>query len=317
MAKNSLNNLSNLPIGTAIKGKWHHNTYKIVKKLGSGANGVVYLTDWKGTQRALKLSDNPVTITSEVNVLKALAKAKGVAFGPALFDVDDWVLGSEKISFYAMEYIEGTDFLTFIKKRGLEWTDVLIMQLLSDLEVLHRGGWIFGDLKPENLIVSGPPIKIRCIDVGGTTKIGRAIKEFTEFFDRGYWGLGSRKAEITYDLFAVAMVMINAYYPKRFVKTGSEGLSQLIEKIHVKEGLKRRKKILLRALKGEYASALEMKRDLSLIKIQKEPISQKVKSSGTPPTRKKRRPLLRALETIIIVSVICFIYAFYIAGQLL
>ena len=84
----------------------------------------------------------------------------------------------------------------------------------NDLDKLHENGWVFGDLKPENLIVTGPPPKIRCIDVGGTTIQGRAIKEFTEFYDRGYWGLGSRKAEPTYDLFAVAMIMINTAYPK-------------------------------------------------------------------------------------------------------
>ena len=67
------------------------------------------------------------------------------------------------------------------------------MQLLNDLDKLHQNGWVFGDLKPENLIVTGPPPKIRCIDVGGTTIKGRAIKEFTEFYDRGYWGLGQEK----------------------------------------------------------------------------------------------------------------------------
>lgn len=58
---------------------------------------------------------------------------------------------------------------------------MLISQLLSSLSAIHREGWVFGDLKPENLIVTGPPPQIRCIDVGGTTKEGRAIKEYTEF----------------------------------------------------------------------------------------------------------------------------------------
>ena len=113
-----------------------------------------------------------------------------------------------------------------MSKKGKTWLPILILQLLSDLENLHNQGWVFGDLKPDNLIISGPPVKIRCIDVGGTTMIGRAIKEYTEFFDRGYWGEGSRKAEVTYDLFAVAMIMINAYYPGRFTKQKG-GIEQL------------------------------------------------------------------------------------------
>ena len=40
------------------------------------------------------------------------------------------------------------------------WLPILILQLLSDIGNLHIQGWVFGDLKPENLIVSGPPIRI-------------------------------------------------------------------------------------------------------------------------------------------------------------
>ena len=80
-----------------------------------------------------------------------------------------------------MEYIEGKNLLSFIREKGTAWVPILILQLLSDLDNLHQQGWVFGDLKPENLIVTNTPVKIRCIDVGGTTKVGRAIKEYTEF----------------------------------------------------------------------------------------------------------------------------------------
>ena len=122
---------------------------------------------------------------------------------------------------------------------------------LNDLDKLHENGWVFGDLKPENLIVTGPPPRIRCIDVGGTTMQGRAIKEFTEFYDRGYWGLGSRKAEPSYDLFAVAMIMINTAYPKRFKKT-TGGISQLREAIRQKPELLPLEKVIVKALQGHY-----------------------------------------------------------------
>ncbi|MFP3326058.1 hypothetical protein R0K05_23690, partial [Planococcus sp. SIMBA_160] len=47
--------------------------------------------------------------------------------------------------------------LEFVKQKGDEWIVVLMIQLLSNLAHLHKEGWIFGDLKPDNLIVSGPP----------------------------------------------------------------------------------------------------------------------------------------------------------------
>ena len=70
----------------------------------------------------LKLSDNGISITSEVNVLKSFAKVQGSALGPSLLDVDDWGSKSGKMSFYVMEYIKGPDFMTFIEQKGSSWT---------------------------------------------------------------------------------------------------------------------------------------------------------------------------------------------------
>ncbi|MDQ0233295.1 serine/threonine-protein kinase [Metabacillus malikii] len=262
MKSTTMNQAFNVSPGKVIKGKWNGKTYKIIKLLGQGATGSVYLAIGHEGQVAIKLSKNSMAITSEVNVLKRFATVQGTSLGPSLLDVDDWVLNNNKIApFYVMEYIEGNNFLEFVQQKGTEWADVLILQLLGNIEKLHRQGWVFGDLKPENLLISGPPPQIRCIDVGGTTQQGRSIKEFTEFFDRGYWGLGTRKAEPSYDLFAIAMILINAAYPKRFTKKDSNGKSQLFEAINQNSFLRKHKLILHRALLGEYHDAIEMKSD--------------------------------------------------------
>ncbi|WAA12353.1 protein kinase domain-containing protein [Fervidibacillus halotolerans] len=319
MAMNTLKSPFNIPNGRCIEGKWHKNRYKIQKELGRGANGVVYLAEWKGRKVAVKISDNHLTITSETNVLKALSKAQGIALGPSLLDVDDWEIGSRKFSFYAMEYIEGEHFLQFIKRKGMVWLDILILQLLSDLQSLHERGWIFGDLKPDNLIVTPLPVKIRCIDVGGTTAIGRSIKEFTEFFDRGYWGLGSRRAEPSYDLFSVAMIIVNAYYPDRFPKKIG-GIQQLQKMIVQKNGLHKYEPILLRALTGKYHQAKEMRLDLLTFgqkKIKKNQPSRplKAKVPSNPPQSKQKRTA-GWLETIFIFLIISLFYSLYIFGQI-
>jgi serine/threonine-protein kinase len=258
-----MNQVCNLSSGTVVKGKWNGENYTVLRLLGKGATGNVYLADSKNKKVALKLSENSMAITSEVNVLKRFSKVQGTSLGPSLLDVDDWKVDSQKIlPFYVMEYVQGNNFLEFIQERGIEWADVLILQLLSNLGKLHQQGWVFGDLKPENLLISGPPPKIRCIDVGGTTQQGRSIKEFTEFFDRGYWGLGTRKAEPSYDLFSVAMVLINASFPKRFTKkVDVDGKTQLFERIDQHPYLSKHKQVLQKALLGKYTSALEMKTD--------------------------------------------------------
>lgn len=320
-----------IPIGTDITGKWHKNTYKIIKPLGCGATGTVYLADSLNGLVALKISENSMSITSEVNVLKHFAKVQGATLGPSLLDVDDWVVGSrDAIPFYVMEYVNGEDFLSFLEKRGKEWAGILCIQLLANLEKLHQEGWVFGDLKPENLIVIGPPPKIRWLDVGGTTLIGRSIKEYTEFFDRGYWGVGSRKAEPSYDLFAVTMIMINSVYPKRFKKTGMDGREQLKKIITTNESLKKYAFVLGNAIDGKYQSAESMRKDLLQAISQSSQMSsahqvtrKKSSSKQAPKTRgsyKKKQKKSHSsglIETLLIIAFVLLAYVLYIYGQLI
>lgn len=349
MMNPSLKNLCKVIPGTIIQGKWHHNRYTIIKELGFGANGIVYLARHNNTQVALKMSDNGMSITSEVNVLKSFAKVQGSALGPSLLDVDDWERPGKFVSFYVMEFIKGPDFLAFLQQKGSDWKEVMILQLLADLQVLHENGWVFGDLKPDNLIVTGPPARIRCIDVGGTTLQGRSIKEFTEFFDRGYWGLGSRKADPGYDLFAVGMIMVNTAYPKRFTKT-TGGLNEIMGKVKQSPELKMYENVIANALTGKYQSARQMREEILQLRQPKadsrssryqqktstanqgpqtKTITKKSQHTNTniPPvnatalqqTRKgynKKKKKSSALETLTIIIIISILYFIYIYSQI-
>lgn len=325
--------------GTVIKGKWHKNNYTILKELGFGANGTVFLAECNSGQVALKISNNGMSIISEVNVLKSFAKVQGYSLGPSLIDVDDWVTGRGNVSFYVMEYIKGPELLAFISQKDSSWVNVLMIQLLKDLQVLHDNNWVFGDLKPENLIITGPPTKIRCIDVGGTTIKGRAIKEFTEFFDRGYWGLGTRKAEPSYDLFAVGMVIMNIAYPKRFNKT-TGGIAQLKSMIQQKKELRPFEDVMMQAFMGKYSSANEMKYALlqlssgnkktkrtintsSANRMKKQIAHPNLKPKATIKQNtlsrqlvKKRKKKTGVLESVLLIIIISLLYFFYVYGQL-
>lgn len=336
MMNHSLKSRCKVAPGTIITGKWHTNKYTVLKELGYGANGIVYLAKFKNMQVALKMSDNGMSITSEVNVLRSFAKVQGSTLGPSLLDVDDWKSNQGQISFYTMEYIQGPDLLTFIQNKGKSWTTVLFLQLLNDLNTLHENGWVFGDLKPENLIVTGPTPRIRCIDVGGTTLKGRAIKEFTEFYDRGYWGLGTRKADAAYDLFAVAMIMINTAYPKRFNKT-TGGITQLREAIRKQNELLPLERVIVKALQGQYSNALQMRTELlSLVinkknpdsftkatvtstnsTIQKQQINQQVSQTKSRQNYRRKKKKSRWMETTIITISLALLYFLYIFQKLL
>ncbi|WP_421382569.1 protein kinase domain-containing protein [Bacillus salacetis] len=326
MMNNTLKKQYKFSSGTKITGKWHKQQYTIIKELGFGANGIVYLARNGADHVALKMSDSSMSVTSEVNVLKAFAKVQGAPLGPSLLDVDDWEIRGRKIPFYVMEYIQGPDLLSFVQSKGFSWTGVLVVQLLNDLDRIHQEGWVFGDLKPDNLIVTGPPYKIRCIDVGGTTMQGRAIKEFTEFFDRGYWLGHSRKAEPSYDLFSAAMILINLSYPKRFNKNGGGGIEQLKSAVMAKPELKKFRVPIMHAIEGKFASAHEMRQSMletlsvKTAESQGSPSASKPRSKPMKVTRqqlKKQKSGGGFLETVLVVLIVTLLYVLYIYGELL
>jgi serine/threonine protein kinase, bacterial len=316
--------LCNLPQGTVITGKWHRHSYKLLKQLGSGANGIVYLAESKKGLVAVKLSDDHASVTSEVNILRRFSKVQGVALGPSLLDVDDWMSPflHQTVPFYVMEYIKGESFPAFIRKHGKVWVIILLLQLLAALDQLHQEGWVFGDLKPENLLVAGPPPTIRLLDVGGTTLQGRAIKEFTELYDRGYWGLGSRKAEPSYDLFAAAMIMITACCPVKLERKG-DGRSQLLSIIRTDTMLRKYEDALLKAIDGKYKRASEMRQDIlaAFHRSSRSHYHQRPARQMTPMSRrgkkKKHRKAKGVLETVLIAAVLLCVYAIYVYHQML
>src|SRR5699024_10065077 len=218
-----------------------------------------------GKHVALKISEQNTSMTIEVNVLKSLGKVQGSRLGPSLLDVDDWISLSNHIyTFYVMEYLQGEKVHDFVQRNGSEWIGVFLLQLLEDLQKLHQAGWVFGDLKTDNLLIVSSPTRIRWVDVGGTTQIGRAIKEYTEFYERGYWGLGSRRAEPSYDLFALVMVFLTIFYPSRFEKTARPEQT-IFQKINHVKALKPYNNCLKKAILGKYQSSTQMKQDITRI----------------------------------------------------
>ncbi|MGM8366124.1 protein kinase domain-containing protein [Virgibacillus sp. W0181] len=272
-----------IPSGTNVTGKWYQKTYRIIEKIGAGAVGSVYLCTINGRKAALKISKQGTSMTVEVNVLKSLQKVREHHLGPYLLDTDDWEAPwGETYSFYVMEYIEGESMASFIRGNGAEWIGVFMLQLLDKLDRLHQTGWVFGDLKLDNILIDRSSPKVRFVDVGGTTQTGRAIKEYTEFYDRGYWGLGSRKAEPSYDLFSLVMVFLAVFYPNHFPKTTTPEQT-LFTKIDRVKALVPYRYMLKKAISGKYTSSAQMKHEVARMIAQRR--KKTAKAGGKQQTR--------------------------------
>lgn len=250
-----------IKVGMTVRGKWKNRAYTIVRTLGSGANGTVFLVNRAGSQYALKVGYDPIDLLSEVNALRTLSQAAN-SFCGMLIDVDDFVIQGKEYPYFVMKFIEGTIITHYLHKNSVDWYYLIGMNLLKKLNELHQQGFIFGDLKMENVLVSAYG-HVELIDFGGMTAKGRSVKQFTELYDRGFWGTGTRVADESYDLFAFAILMMKAVDRHDSLSKAAKGLPQnrnladIIEYADQNEKLNIVMPFLRKALKGEFSSTRE------------------------------------------------------------
>ncbi|WP_432667496.1 protein kinase [Wukongibacter baidiensis] len=196
--------------GKIITGKWNKNQYKVMGILGEGGTGTVYkVLDIKSKlYHALKVSEDLQSITKESNRLVEFSDINSI---PNCIELDDYEEDGKTYYFIVIDYINGQNFKEYILKNKLDLREIvgiviIIGEMINDL---HGRGYIFADLKLENIMVDREKGKIRVIDLGGVVQIDSSIKEFTPLYDRARWNMGARKADTGYDLFALCMMMVN------------------------------------------------------------------------------------------------------------
>jgi serine/threonine protein kinase len=253
---------ANLTTGSMVKGKWNQHLYRIERSLGEGENGKVYLVKKGSAFFAMKLGFDTVDHQSEVNVLKQLMKSES-PFNRFLIDVDDYYSGGKAYPFYVMKYIKGSKMTDFIQTQGEQWLGLLGLHLLKKLTYLHKSGFVFGDIKMENILV-GSYADVELIDFGVVTQKGRAVKQFTEIYDRGYWGAGTRIADESYDLFAFVILFMQLsdqsgdWFSKHLLPQ-NRTLDLLKEKLQHEPNRELQVYVpfLKKALEGEFTSSIQ------------------------------------------------------------
>lgn len=248
-----------MPPGTILRGKWHGKTYRIERLIGLGANGQVYLATSNGYMKcAVKLGLDAAELQGEANNLAALDNAEKKKRKPFLLDVDDALIGGREVPFYIMRYVSGVPVNAYVQKHGAQWVGVVGYRLLERLSQLHEAGWVFGDIKSDNVLV-GDYGKLDLVDYGGMSAIGRSVRQFTEIYDRGYWSAGSRTADSAYDWFSVGMLWLHALDRKRLIQLTKTLLPQnrhpgeLMKLVRSHPRLKPLESWMEKAFTGEFA----------------------------------------------------------------
>jgi formylglycine-generating enzyme required for sulfatase activity/serine/threonine protein kinase len=131
--------------------------YHIVKELGGGAMGMVYLANHVALDqpRAVKILREEYA-ANKVYIARFFKEAKSVAAidHPNIVRVYD-AGESGGLYFFAMEFIDGENFSRIVADKGpLSWMDALdaVKQVLQAFRVAHAKGIIHRDIKPENIM---------------------------------------------------------------------------------------------------------------------------------------------------------------------
>lgn len=253
-----------------VVGKWNKNKYQIIRALGFGENGVVYLVKSLEEFYALKMSMSTIDLSYEIQAIMNLNETQGTSLGFYIFDIDDFFYNGQLFTFYVMPYHKGITIKQFLYGKTSKEYLSTFNDISKILKSLHDAGFIFGDLKIEHIIVNPNNGKVSLIDFGGITKINEGVRQFTELYDRGSWKAGSRRGDPHYDLFSLAIVYAQLGTGKgKLIKifNNSKSVKDVYDIIQGVDHLKPIAHILEDILFGKSTDTFKILGDLNKIKI--------------------------------------------------
>jgi serine/threonine protein kinase len=154
---------SNLLIGQEI------GHYKIVKKIGAGGMGEVYLAEDTTLDRRVAIKILPPEFSEDAQRMSRFvreAKSASALNHPNIITIHE--IGEiDQIHFIATEYIEGETLHRRLKGQPLGLKSVLeiVIQIISALDAAHQAGIIHRDIKPENVMIR-PDGLVKILDFG-------------------------------------------------------------------------------------------------------------------------------------------------------
>ncbi len=154
------------------------NRYKILKLLGEGGMGKVYLADDKdsGNNIALKTIHPEVMDEETIRTFKSEFSALAVLDHPNLGKVFDFGTTAEGTNYFTMEYVKGLPLNLALKDRGdFDRLSDFVLQICSALDYIHQRGIIHFDLKPGNIMVNEQEY-IKILDFGLASRISGSEK---------------------------------------------------------------------------------------------------------------------------------------------
>jgi serine/threonine-protein kinase len=149
--------------------------YRVIRKLGEGGMGSVYLAEHVVIEKKLVLKVlAPDLARREDLVARFLQEARSASrIGHEnVIDISDFGQSAEGYVYIAMEYLEGKDLGEVVRAEGaLAWARVrdIVMQICRALRAAHEKNIVHRDMKPENIFLvhrEGRPEFVKILDFG-------------------------------------------------------------------------------------------------------------------------------------------------------
>lgn len=168
-----------------FKDRYKYNS--VTDLLGSGGFSTVFLATDTLLNRKVALKFFPASSAKKYSIIEEIRKVIGLEhrniaryYDAAIIEVPDMHGGTENVEVGIMEYLEGGDIRTYLKKYNNDplLLKKLLVDVLEGLSYLHSNQIIHRDLKPDNILIAitpgGPVAKI--IDFGISKNLGGSQK---------------------------------------------------------------------------------------------------------------------------------------------
>ncbi len=149
--------------------------YRVIRKLGEGGMGSVYLAEHVVIEKkfALKVLAPELARRADL-VARFLQEARSASrIGHEnVIDIMDFGQSPDGLVYIAMEFLDGKDLGEMVRSKGaLEWKDArdIVLQICRALRAAHDRGIVHRDMKPENIFLiqrEGQPHFVKILDFG-------------------------------------------------------------------------------------------------------------------------------------------------------
>ncbi|HID75930.1 MAG TPA: serine/threonine protein kinase [Planctomycetaceae bacterium] len=159
-------------------------SYRIMKPLGRGGMGAVYLAEHLLMRRRCAIKVLPSNYDRESSALDRFyreAQAVAALDHPNIvraYDVNKCVQNKTEIHYLVMEYVEGRDLQRIVEEDGVlgyRQAAEYIRQAAEGLAHAHAAGFVHRDIKPANLLIDSRGV-VKILDLG----LARFFDESTE-----------------------------------------------------------------------------------------------------------------------------------------